>query len=216
MARVCAERRPKIADMSASAKLPFARGVWAIGSDLGSVEEAKKWAQPLAHAACLTLRRPPSPDSEALATWRELFAHSKSLAVHARLDLALLHPTAGVIAGVRSLPVPELRRLLPAPRALGVSVHDAEEAKAAEADGANYLIFGPVWETPEKAGVLPARGVQALENLVRSTELPVVAIGGIEDESQVRQAQEAGVQAVAVLRAAQNPQLFAAMCKAWS
>jgi thiamine-phosphate diphosphorylase len=216
MAQVCAVRRPKIASMSASAKLPFAQGVWAIGSDLGNAEEAKNWAQPLAHAACLTLRRPPSPDAEALATWRALFAHPQGLAVHARLDLALLHPTAGVIAGVRSLPVPALRRLLPAPRALGVSVHDTEEAKAAEAEGADYLIFGPVWETPEKAGILPARGVQALENLVRSTELPVVAIGGIEGESQVRQAQDAGAQAVAVLRAAQNPQRFAALCKAWS
>jgi len=202
--------------MSAFAKLPFARGVWAIGSDLANAEEAKQWALSLADAACLTLRRPPSPDAEALATWRELFTHPKGLAVHARLDLALLHPTAGVIAGVRSLPVPELRRLLPAPRALGVSVHDTEEAKAAQADGADYLIFGPVWETPEKAGILPARGVQALENLVHATQLPVVAIGGIAQEHQVRQAQEAGAQAVAVLRAARDPQRFAALCQAWS
>lgn len=202
--------------MSSSAKLPFARGVWAIGSDLGSAEEAKVWTQGLTDAACLTLRRPPSPDSQALATWRELFVHPNRLAVHARLDLALLHPNAGVIAGVRSLPVPALRRLLPAPRALGVSVHDSEQAIAAEGEGADYLVFGPVWETPEKAGILPAHGVQALASLVRSTKLPVVAIGGIERENQVHQAQEAGVQAVAVLRAAKDPQRFAALCQAWA
>jgi len=202
--------------MPASDQPHFASGVWAIGSDLANAKEAKDWASSLPDAACLTLRRPPTPDREALATWREFFDHCGDLAVHARLDLALLHPTAGVIAGVRSFPVAVLRRLLRAPRALGVSVHDAEEAKAAEAEGADYLLFGPVWETPEKTGILPARGLQALEDLARNTDLPVVAIGGIEQEQQVRQAQAAGAQAVAVLRAAKDPQRFAAICQAWS
>lgn len=201
--------------MSVAPNKPFPRGLWAIGSDFSSAADAANWSKGITGAACATLRRPPTPDREALACWCAMHDAAPMLAVHARLDLALLHPTAGVIAGVRSLPVASLRRLLPAPRSLGVSVHDAAEAAAAELAGADYLIFGPVWETPEKAGILQARGLHALEQLVTATALPVVAIGGLEVPEQVQQVQDAGASAAAVLRAARDAAQFSALVAAW-
>ncbi len=61
---------------------------------------------------------------------------------------------------------------------LGVSVHSEEEAALAEQLGVDYLIAGHIFPTSCKPGV-PARGLEFLTSLCRSTPLPVYAIGGI-------------------------------------
>ena len=191
-------------------------GIWAVASDLADADAARRWARGAAAATCWTYRRPPAPDAEALRALRVLAAAGKPLQVHARLDLAFLDDTAGVIAGVRSLPPAELRRLLPEERLLGMSVHDEAEAAAAADAGADYLIFGPVWATPEKEGVLAPRGLDGLAALVAAQPLPVVAIGGIEEEEQIHAAREAGAVAAAVLRAAREPERLQALAAVYS
>jgi len=190
-------------------------GLWAIGNELADVAAARHWARPLPEAACLTLRRPPSSDRAALAVARVLAANGTAVAIHARLDLALLLPTAGVIAGVHSLPAARLRALLPPPRLLGVSVHDQVEAQAAVAAGADYLLYGPVWGTPAKVGILDPRGTDALAAICAAVPCPVVAIGGILQGKQLEACRDAGAHAVAVLRAAQNASLWQELQAAW-
>jgi thiamine-phosphate pyrophosphorylase len=69
------------------------------------------------------------------------------------------------------------RRLL-GRRLVGRSVHSIEAAQQAERDGADFVIFGPVWASHSHPGSPPA-GVAALELVARSVRIPVLAIGGV-------------------------------------
>ena len=63
---------------------------------------------------------------------------------------------------------------------LGASCHSVEEAKEAEALGCSYIIVGHIFETDCKKG-LPGRGVEFLQNVISSVNIPVYAIGGINE-----------------------------------
>jgi thiamine-phosphate pyrophosphorylase len=75
------------------------------------------------------------------------------------------------------------RRLLGASALVGLSVHSAEEARAADPTVVDYLIAGPVFPTPSKPGYGPALGPEGLEDIVKVSRLPVIAIGGITPEN---------------------------------
>jgi thiamine monophosphate synthase len=116
--------------------------------------------------------------------------------------LASLAGAAAVIAGVRSLSVQVYREAFPL-LAVGASTHTVEEATAAVAAGAHFLFFGPVWDTPEKSGILEPRGLRRLAEVV-ALGVPVIAIGGIERPLQVGQVLDVGAHGAAVLRAARG------------
>lgn len=65
---------------------------------------------------------------------------------------------------------------------VGVSVHSAEEAKAAEEMGADYVIAGHIFATDCKKGLAP-RGTDFLREVVNSVAIPVYAIGGITPDN---------------------------------
>ncbi len=73
----------------------------------------------------------------------------------------------------------------------GVSVHSAEEAKAAEMLGADSLIAGHIYRTDCKKG-LAGRGIGFLKEVVRSVSIPVYAIGGIETSERIKEVTAAG------------------------
>lgn len=179
------------------------RGIWAIGSGLKGAAEAETWSQSASQAAALTLRRPAGSGAERLAAATTLRSAGGFLATHGLGDLALAVEADAVIAGVRSLSLatyadrfPQLLR--------GASTHDGNEAEQALEHGAEFLIFGPVWATPEKEGILEPRGLQGLQEVV-AFGAPVLAIGGIERPEQVQACLGAGSFGCAVLRAAQDP-----------
>lgn len=66
---------------------------------------------------------------------------------------------------------------------IGVSVHSLEEAKQAQALGADFVIFGHVYATDCKKGV-PPRGTELLKQVCRQVSVPVFAIGGIDFSQQ--------------------------------
>ena len=78
-----------------------------------------------------------------------------------------------------SLPLPVARRLIGAHRLLGVSVHSVSEAVQAEAGGADYMVFGPIYETPSKHMYGPPLGLSKLEEAARAVRVPIVGIGGV-------------------------------------
>jgi thiamine-phosphate pyrophosphorylase len=86
------------------------------------------------------------------------------------------------------------RRLL-----IGRSVHSLASARRAEADGTDYVAFGPIYETRSHSGA-PAMGSQALREVIQAVSIPVVAIGGITLGS-VPELVSAGASGVAVIRA---------------
>ncbi len=194
--------------------LPFPRGVWAVASRLGGPQDAHAWARSAAEADAWTFRLPACSEKKTLAALKILAGLGKKLAVHARGDWAQACGAAGVLAGSRSLPLPLLRRLFPG-LSCGRSVHSLEEGASAVKEGADFLLFGPVWDTPSKAGILAARGTDLLARLCRELGVPVVAIGGIRREARAREARAAGAYAVAVLRAAREPALFGKLVRAW-
>ena len=185
-----------------------------MGSRLAGLEQAASWSAGLGAAVAWTFRRPQCTEGEAVAALKQLAGRAPWLAVHGRGDWAAATGAAAVIAGRGSLAPASLRSLFPG-LLLGCSVHDPlEQAQATDA-GADFLIFGPVWETPSKAGVLAPRGVGGLETSVAGG-LPVIAIGGITTAEQVRACREAGARGAAVLRAARQPDRLADLAAAWS
>jgi thiamine-phosphate diphosphorylase len=86
---------------------------------------------------------------------------------------------------------------------LGRSVTALDQVAGLDAD---YLGAGPVWATPSKADADPPLGLQGLRAICVSTDLPVIAIGGV-DASNAAACIEAGAAGVAVIRAATDPDL---------
>ena len=62
---------------------------------------------------------------------------------------------------------------------VGASTHSLEEAKEAEGGGADFIVFGPVYETESKRRYGDPVGVEALRRVVDQVRIPVLAIGGI-------------------------------------
>lgn len=79
----------------------------------------------------------------------------------------------------------------------GVSVHSVQEAKEAEASGASYLIAGHIFETDCKKN-LPARGVAFLQEVCRSVNIPVYAIGGVSAQN-LAEIQKAGASGACIM-----------------
>ncbi len=67
---------------------------------------------------------------------------------------------------------------------VGVSCHDIDEVKRAEAEGADYAYLSPIFESLTKPGYGPALGVGAIEAAVRVVQIPVIALGGITRENE--------------------------------
>ena len=122
------------------------------------------------------------------------------LLINDRLDVALALDTAGVHLAGHSLPTAVARRMLGAGKLLGVSTHSVEEARRAAEDGADFIVFGPVFTTPSKAAYGPPQGLQQLTTVIRQVSLPVLAIGGI-DHTNLPQVIQAGAYGVAMIRA---------------
>ena len=101
---------------------------------------------------------------------------STRILVNDRLDVALATGIDGVHLPSNGLPAARVR---PFVKLLGVSVHALEEALAVEAAGADFIVFGPVFETPWKLAV----GLEPLRKVVSVVKIPVLAIGGITLEN---------------------------------
>jgi thiamine-phosphate pyrophosphorylase len=83
---------------------------------------------------------------------------------------------------------------------IGGSVHALGEALAVEREGADFLVFGPVYDTPSKRAYGPPHGLAPLAKVIESVRIPVYAIGGITPE-RVREVRATGAAGVAVISA---------------
>ena len=117
--------------------------------------------------------------------------------VNDRVDVALASGADGVHLGRDDLPVPAARRLGP-DLLVGATCRNADHARQAAADGADYAGFGPVFESASKSGLPAPLGVDSLR--AAAGALPLVAIGGI-DASRAAAVRSAGAHGVAVIGA---------------
>jgi len=120
--------------------------------------------------------------------------------VNDRVDVALAARADGVHLGQEDMPAASVRSLAGGDLIMGISATTAEEAETARADGADYLGVGPVFETPTKPDAVAPIGVEGLRRIKQATGLPIVAIGGINEEN-ARQVFEAGADGIAVISA---------------
>lgn len=124
--------------------------------------------------------------------------------VNDRLDVALAAGAEGVHLSGASIPAKEAITWLRSGNAphkfkIGVSCHSLAEARAAEAAGASYVFFGPVYETPAKIGHGKPQGTGRLSEICRALRIPVLAIGGIS-EKNARACMDAGATGIAAIR----------------
>ena len=122
------------------------------------------------------------------------------LLINDRIDVALALEGVGVHLRSNSLPVSVARRLMGAQRLLGVSVHAIEEVMEAESQGADYLVLGPIYETPSKQMFGPPLGIRTLETACRLVRIPIIGIGGVT-AARVHEMRRAGAFGVAVITA---------------
>jgi thiamine-phosphate pyrophosphorylase len=122
------------------------------------------------------------------------------LLVNDRSDIARAAGADGVHLTTHSLPVEVVRRSCGAEFVIGVSTHSLAEARAACDDGADFVVFGPVFETESKRVYGEPQGLQKLAAVaIELGEFPVVAIGGITLEN-VGECFQAGARGVAAIR----------------
>jgi len=126
--------------------------------------------------------------------------HGAKLLINDRADVALAVGADGVQRAGTSLPVSALRSISPPGFLIGASVHSVAEARAAEPEGADFLLFGPVYDTPSKRQYGPPQGVAALERVASAVRLPVFAVGGVTP-ARVAEVTRAGASGVAVIAA---------------
>jgi thiamine-phosphate pyrophosphorylase len=127
-------------------------------------------------------------------------AHRSQFLINDRIDVALALEGVGVHLRSNSLPVSVARQLLGEERLLGISVHGVEAAVQAESQGADYVIFGPIYETPSKQAFGPPLGIHMLEKVCRLVRIPIIGIGGVT-AARAREMRQAGVFGVAVITA---------------
>jgi len=133
----------------------------------------------------------------------EAAASQVRILVNDRLDIALAAGAAGVHLGGDSLPAREVVRWcrkgkVSADFLVGVSCHSIEDAREAESAGANYIFFGPVFDTPSKQRFGAPQGIAKLTEVCRAVRIPTIAIGGIsaENAAECIRAGAAGIAAI--------------------
>jgi len=120
--------------------------------------------------------------------------------VNDRSDIARAAGADGVHLTRRSLPVEVVRNICGAEFLIGVSTHSVDEARAAHAAGADFVVFGPVFETESKRAYGAPQGLDKLRDVTRALgEFPVLAIGGITLDN-VGECFDAGARGVAAIR----------------
>ena len=122
------------------------------------------------------------------------------LLVNDRVDVALALSADGVQLTRRSLPPREVRNLLGPNKLIGVSCHSLAEVREAEGGGADFVVLGPVFETPSKAPFGPPLTTGILREARAITSLPILAIGGIS-AARIPEVMAAGADGVGVISA---------------
>ncbi len=124
--------------------------------------------------------------------------HGAIFVVNDRTDVALACGADGVHLGQSDLPIAAARRLMGERRWIGISTHDVAQARSAVAAGADYIGFGPMFATSSKNTGQAPRGLDQLRAVRRAVDVPIVAIGGI-DEARAPAVIDAGADAVAMI-----------------
>ncbi len=168
----------------------------AVDFKLYLITDRKQTKGPLLHAVrqaldggvrAVQLREKDLPVRELLTLSRDVRAitleYGAKLFINDHVDVAAAVEADGVHLGHQSMPVSAVRKLVGNKMLIGVSTHTLEEARAAESGGADFMTFGPVYETPSKKQYGAPAGLEALRGVARAVDAPVFALGGIKSRN---------------------------------
>lgn len=138
------------------------------------------------------------------------------LIINDRIDVAIAADADGAHLASTSFDVGDARTLLGPDRLVGISTHSAEEVAMGARYGADFAVFGPIYDPLSKGAYGPAKGIAALAGAVQAAKgMPVYALGGInrlrakEIASLPSTARPAGVAAIGAVFGASSPAIAA-------
>jgi thiamine-phosphate pyrophosphorylase len=150
------------------------------------------------------LREKDLPVRELLSLAQELRTVTREfgakLFINDRVDVARAVDADGVHLGGQSMPVEAVRKVVGKAMKIGVSTHNREEAKAAQLGGADFITYGPIFETPSKAKYGIPVGVKSIKDIKNEVSIPIYSVGGINSGNML-QVMSAGADGIAVISA---------------
>jgi thiamine-phosphate pyrophosphorylase len=152
----------------------------------------------------IQLREKDLPVRELLSLAQELRSVTREfgakLFINDRVDIAIAVGADGVHLGHQSMPVEAVRKIVAKGMLIGVSTHDIDEAKDAQAGGADFITFGPIFETPSKANYGTPVGAKTIRVIKNEINIPIYALGGINSGNML-QPMSAGADGIAMITA---------------
>lgn len=128
--------------------------------------------------------------------------HGAKVLVNDRLDVAIAVKADGIHLRASSLPAAEVRRVVEEKGLqdflIGVSTHSLTEAEAAQNGGADFIVCGPVFDTPSKREFGEPLGLDRFSAVCQIIEIPVLALGGI-NLTNFRHPLESGAAGIAAI-----------------
>jgi thiamine-phosphate pyrophosphorylase len=122
------------------------------------------------------------------------------LIINDRIDIALALDAEGVHLGQEDMPIDVARKIVGPQKIIGASVFTLEEAKIAEAMGADYLGLSPLFVTETKPELTRQIGIENIPSLKEAVQIPVVGIGSMS-QANAYETVKAGLDGVAVVSA---------------
>lgn len=125
--------------------------------------------------------------------------YNAKLFINDRIDIALCVEADGVHLGQASMPPSGVRKIIREDMQIGVSTHSLSEALLAQEEGADFITFGPIYQTPSKLQYGSPVGLNALIEIKNPISIPIYGIGGINHDN-IRDVLNAGANGVAMIR----------------
>lgn len=155
--------------------------------------------------------------SLAQAAVRRARGSETRILINDRLEVAVTAGASGIHLPTHGFPAAEVRRAYPN-LLIGASTHNRQELEAAQEGGADFAVFGPVFETRSKSATGGPLGLGKLAEAVSAVEIPVLALGGITlaNAAACLGAGAAGVAAITLFQQAEDLAALVAKLRALS